>query len=535
MTLQEAYELRHRELLSLRAENLRLKKQLSYVLPTAEKDALEHRIAQLKQSLERAYGETQSARANWRRARQKRQEVENENLALREQIASLEKEVDILRIRAEKAEEEVRMLNGTTRRLEKKAGMSYENSSLPSSAFPFRKKIPNSRKPTGRKRGGQPGHRPHTASRLQPTREPVRLPVPNEFTGNPDIYPTGRTITKQVVDIRIAVDVQDYVADEYRNRVTGARLHAPFPAGVVNDVSYGPSVKALAFLLNNYYNVPVAKTAQCISDVTGGVIRLSAGTVCNLSAEFSAATQAERARIFSMLTHADVLYSDATVSNINGTRKAVILCTDKEQVLYQHLDHKGHDGLSQTPVMNCEGTIVHDHDRTYYSYGRGHQECLAHVLRYLTGAMENEPHLAWHRQMHSLLQRMIHLRKHSRNGLAPDKVRDLVFRYEAVLDTAADEYAMYPPAKEYMDGYNLHKRMREYQAYHLYFLRHSNVDYTNNICERGLRRFKRKLKQAVVLRSDTGGQRICNALTIIETARMQNRNVYDTAVAAFTK
>ena len=71
----------------------------------------------------------------------------------------------------------------------------------------------------------------------------------------------------------------------------------------------------------------------------------------------------------------------------------MIVCTDKEQVLYQHLEHKGHDGLSQTPVKNFDGTVIHDHDKTYYSYGSSHQECLAHVLRYLVGAAEAEPHI----------------------------------------------------------------------------------------------------------------------------------------------
>ena len=61
------------------------------------------------------------------------------------------------------------------------------------------------------------------------------------------------------------------------------------------------------------------------------------------------------------------------------------------------------------------------------------------------------------------------------------------------------------------------------------------IDYTNNISERQLRKFKRKQKQAVVLRSDTGGQHICDALTIIETAKMQKRNVYDAVESAFTK
>jgi hypothetical protein len=70
---------------------------------------------------------------------------------------------------------------------------------------------------------------------------------------------------------------------------------------------------------------------------------------------------------------------------------------------------------------------------------------------------------------------------------------------------------------------------------HLYFLNHPEIDYTNNLSERELRKFKRKQKQAVVLRSDTGAQYICDALTIIETAKMQNKNIYDIVEAAFTK
>ena len=53
--------------------------------------------------------------------------------------------------------------------------------------------------------------------------------------------------------------------------------------------------------------------------------------------------------------------------------------------------------------------------------------------------------------------------------------------------------------------------------------------------ERELRKFKRKQKQAVVLRSNSGGQHICDALTIIETAKMQNKNIYDVVEAVFIK
>lgn len=189
------------------------------------------------------------------------------------------------------------MLNGTNKKLEKKLNTNFENSSLPSSALPFRKKVPNSRKRSGKKPEAQPGHKAHTASRLLATREPVFLTAPESISANPDFYPTGKKIIKQLIDIQVSVSVTDYIADEYRNRKTSTRVHAPFPAGIINDVNYGASVKALAFLLNDYYNVSIAKTRQCISDITKGVVNLSTGTICNLSSEFSANPEAERARI----------------------------------------------------------------------------------------------------------------------------------------------------------------------------------------------------------------------------------------------
>lgn len=535
MTLKEALELQRRELISLRAKVARLEKQTTGLFPNDEKESLERHIRHLEQVIRTKDSRYESARSHWKTTDKRCYNLEFEVLELKELVSSLRAENSSLRQRAEAAEAEVSMLNGANKKLEKKLNTNFENSSLPSSALPFRKKIPNNRKPTGRKPGAQPGHKNHNVSRLLPTKEPVYLSAPDEFLVNPDIYPTGRTISKQLIDIKVTVQVQDFITDEYRNRTTGTRIHAAFPPGIVNDVTYGPSVKALAFLLNNYYNVSISKTKQCISDITKGIVNLSAGTICNLSSEFSSATEADRAKIFSLLTHSDVLYSDATVCNINGKRKAVILCTDKTQVLYQHLEHKGHSGLAQTPVKNFEGTLVHDHDRSYYSYGSSHQECIAHVLRYLVGAMENEPHLTWHKQMHTLLQKMIHTAKRHKSGIPREKIDALTKQYESTLSKASEEYQKHPPQKEYMDGYNLQKRLRDYQSDHLYFLSHPNTDCTNNISERELRKFKRKQAQSVVLRSDSGGQHICDALTIIETARIQHKNVYDTVESAFAK
>ena len=105
-----------------------------------------------------------SARTHWKLTDDHSYDLQMEILDLKEQVSALAAENESLRIRAEKAEAEVLMLNGTNRRLEKRIHTNFENSSLPSSALPFRKKVPNSRKPSGRKPGAQHGHRSHTDS-----------------------------------------------------------------------------------------------------------------------------------------------------------------------------------------------------------------------------------------------------------------------------------------------------------------------------------------------------------------------------------
>lgn len=125
--------------------------------------------------------------------------------------------------------------------------------------------------------------------------------------------------------------------------------------------------------------------------------------------------------------------------------------------------------------------------------------------------------------------------KESGRSLSGKQIQALENEYDRILALARSEYDAHPPASFYPDGFNLYRRLGDYKFSILYFLRHPEVDYTNNLSERELRKFKRKQKQAVVLRSSEGSQHICDALTIIESARLQHQGILRTAIAAFTK
>ena len=85
--------------------------------------------------------------------------------------------------------------------------------------------------------------------------------------------------------------VTEYQADVYRNSKTGEKVHAAFPAGVVDDVNYDGSIKSLLFLLNTDCAVSIDKSQRFLSDLTGGKAEISRGMINKLCREFSSKTE----------------------------------------------------------------------------------------------------------------------------------------------------------------------------------------------------------------------------------------------------
>ena len=428
---------------------------------------------------------------------------------------------------AERLEEE----QGKNKKLTAQLNRDFENSSISSSMQTKHKKIKNSREKTGRKPGGQPGHKGHCRKKQEPTAAPILLPPPKEVLDDPDFKKTSKTIVKQLVNVHLALDVLEYHADVYYNSKTGERLHAQFPPGVVDDVNYGGSVKAFLFLLNNDCCASIDKSRKFLSDLTQGKLNISKGMVNRLGREFAKKTEKERKEMFADLLLSPVMHTDCTNAKTNGKNTCVFVCAAPDgRTLYFARDKKGHEGIKGTPVEYYQGILVHDHDTTFYKYGSDHQECLAHILRYLKDSIDNEPERTWSKKMRSLVQEMIHYR----NSLAPgeetdsNKVSEFERRYMETLKKAQEEYEYIPPSEYYRDGYNLFLRMEKYMPNHLLFLHDIRVPATNNEAERLLRIYKRKQKQAVTFRSPESIDYLCGCMSMLAFMRQnEGINVFD--------
>lgn len=204
---------------------------------------------------------------------------------------------------------------GKNLKLRAQINRDHENSSIPSSKTLRKKKITNSREKTGRKPGDQPGHKGHCRKKQEPTRPAVLLPPSEIVLKDNSFKKTSKTIIKQWVGIRMVLDVTYYSSQ------MGERVHAPFPAGVIDDVNYDGSIRAFLFLLNNDCCTSIDKSRQFLSDLTGGKLNISKGMVSRLSRDFALKTEAERRSAY-----ADMLLSPCHAYRLHkwqGKRKGL--------------------------------------------------------------------------------------------------------------------------------------------------------------------------------------------------------------------
>jgi len=507
------------------------------------------KIRKLESELSRAHAQTITVRKIWSEIFDDiYREANAGKFALRKEISRLEQRVletqrqrddalDKLRdkkhelyevkIQLDEAEQKIA---GLTARINK----DYTNSSKSSSQSPNHKTIPNGREKSGRKPGGQKGHIHHERKRMEAT-ETIPVPAPSKYTDDPKFKETGKTIRKQLIKLHVGVEVAEYTTPEFRNQITGQRVHADFPEGLKNDVTYDGTVKAFAYLLNNECYVGIEKTQKFIKEVTGGKLELSAGLICSLSKQFSERTQKERDEIFLKLFSAPTLHTDFTFGRMNGGQTAVIICATGDTVLYQGRTKKGDEGVAGSPLEYYNGTLISDHEAALIKHGSKNQECMTHVKRHVISSIENEKSLTWNSRMKEWIKAAVAYWNKVQEGMPEDpaRVSELEQQYDEIISKAKEEYEYEPPGEYFKDGYNLYKRMAEEKERYLLFLHDPSVEPDNNLAERYARKFKRKASLVMCFLSQKGVDNFCDGLSITQSIKAKGGNLYESVSQRF--
>ena len=514
------------ELESERARTARLRGELAGSRAKRKELELENRQLRCDVGNERA--RTRAARSNYERMAESHALLHGEAAALRERVGELESEL------ARK--------DALIERLNARLSRGPENSSLPPSSEPNRKRVPNSRVKSGRKPGGQQGHRGHGRRMPEPDETVLLGPesgrCPRCGCGT---VPTGGVREHSVTDVEVRTRTVAYVSSERRCPCCGETAWDPFPRGAENEANYGPGVKSLIAHLVGACNVSGANARGFVNAVTGGAVDVSAGSVPNFMRQFARMGEADLRAAFDAVATAPLIGSDATFTRSEGHRSYVYVFHGGGAAVFRASDSKGHAGIKGSPLEEApDATVVSDHDTTYHSYGGRHAECNCHILRYLKGVTQNEPGQAWAEDMSSLLKLANDTAKKARaagaGALDPGVVAKFESCYKAILESALEGYMAsgatgwkYPP-----EGIGLARRMLEHADKHLLFLRDLSVPFENNCSERLLRKAKGKLKQSGGFRSTANGEQpYCDFLTIVETAKMRGIEPYRAVHATF--
>jgi len=166
--------------------------------------------------------------------------------------------------------------------------------------------------------------------------------------------------------------------------------------------------------------------------------------------------------------------------------------------------------------------LVRDHFAALLNLPCEHQECNAHILRYLKAAKEQR-NRTYADDLAGLLVKAHRetLESGQKVKLSPKRIRYYEKEYDRILDAGLKEICAHKEDKP------LITRLKAFKKAHLLFLSRAEVPFDNNQAERDLRMIKTKAKVSGCFRSTEGVEAFAATKSIISTARKRGENLLE--------
>ena len=400
--------------------------------------------------------------------------------------------------------------------LEARLKQNPRNSSRPPSSEGLAKPAPKPRslrKKSGRKPGGQDGHKGTTlAQAARPDREIRHEPG---CCGRCGAGLAGRPVTgverRQVFDLPpVRAEVTEHQLIE-RECGCGQRTKGAAPPGAEAPVQYGPRIAAVIVYLHAGQFLSKERTALALGELFG--IPCSSGTVAALTARAARRLDGFLEHVRGQIAVSEVAGFDETGFRVEG-RLAWVHCarTGKYTLLMVH-PKRGTKAMEAMGVLpRFAGVAVHDAWAPYDTYpAADHQLCCAHALRELQAVTDAAPQGQWcwaaqaAEALTAMQQLVSEAIRHGQDVADPAALAAQVrlFRSAALIgaaQTAARSGAL-------MKKHNaLARRLLDRQHDYLRFTADYRAPPDNNGTERDIRMAKLKQKISGCLRTMTGAR-----------------------------
>jgi transposase len=443
----------------------------------------------------------------------------------------------IAALRAENAALKARLA-----KLERRLELNSSNSAKPPSSDGLKKpaRVTSLRERSGKKPGGQKGHKGETLRQVTDPNEVVDHYPPACAMCGAGLDPetsVGHS-ARQVFDLP---EPQPLVVTEHRAHdcqcvACGTKTRGLFPDGVNAPVQYGARITAFVIYLLHYQLLPENRLAALMADLFG--VKVATATIARMSRICAERLRGFAATVRDLVAGAQVKHMDETGFRIGGKTQWLHVASTALLTFYRVCAKRG------SLLANVAGIVVHDHWKPYYTMqGVLHALCNAHHLRELKALVEIEKE-EWARKMQRLLRRACHAANRARERGVPMKPRLIECferRYDAILaEGLVCHEAQAPLVRAAIKGggkrrgraprrtgHNLLLRLATRKQDTLRFLHDATVPFTNNQAERDARMMKLRQKISGGFRSLQGAMDFALIRSFFSTARKQGWNIID--------
>jgi transposase len=418
-------------------------------------------------------------------------------------------------------EQQVRRLQAANKELvEAKVAKNPENSSLPPSQA---RKASIIRKVEA-KRGAKPGHLGSSRCRAEAD-EVIPCRVETCVNCGEDLSQEPQKLLgkRQIIELP---PIQPLVLEALSYGLTcpccGTGNQAAYPQGFEKGRMLGAHLEAIVVYLHHAHPLSYERVQRIFEELFS--LKLSIGTLLNVvqraTQNLAQTAQAIQAQVKAAL----VIGCDETGLRVEGANQWQWVFQTPNWV-YMKIDPRRAATVIEQVLEDAKPEVwISDLAGAQLKHPAKQQQiCMAHQVRDLQFALDTQPCL-WAYRLQALFYKAMRLAKH-RKTLASAHFQAQV---QAIEQSFATLMAQVPKSKE---SQRLHKRYRKHQASLFVFLHRDDVSPTNNASEQALRNSVIYRKVTGGFRTQAGADLYANLISVLETARRQQRPLFATLTA----
>lgn len=422
-------------------------------------------------------------------------------------------------------------------------GHDGTNTGIPTSQTPIGKKkvIPNSRRSSGKAKGGQPGHK--KSALAAPNEADVTDVIVHPLTENdccPKCGSTGYTPTndseiKYEYDVRIKVVRIKHIFYYYKCNDCGTVFRSQIPPNLKESAQYGSGLQAIALSLTNTINAPMNKVSMFLSGITVGGLNPCEGYVAKLQSRAAKGLLQFRTDLKMLLITRDIIYWDDTVIMIMAKRACFRFYGDDTIAYYTAHAHKDMESLDDDNVLallTSATKAMHDHNTVNYNekFSFGNIECNQHLQRDCQKNSDDTCH-QWSGDLKEHISKTIKDRNDAiargEDSFGQPYIDQFHQKVNEFMAKGWKENEAEPGNYGAAWERTLLTRIEKYRRNYFLWVEDFRIPTTNNLSERGLRGVKSHMKISGQFESETAADNHALIRTYIETCRRNKINEID--------